>query len=500
MEKFIEVSRFTKRFPGVLALDNVSIDLQKGQIHGLLGENGAGKSTLIKCLTGIFMPDDGTMKFQGKEVIFDNPRKAIDMGISCIYQELNTIPELSVTDNIFIGQHKKNSIGLLDYEDMHIQAKDLLQRLGQNMNPKTKMKDLGVGQQQMVEIAKAISRNAKLLIMDEPTASLSRREIDELLKVVKYLAKQDVAILFISHKLEEVFEICDVVTILRDGKKIVTEKVENMTYDSLISNMVGRTLNDLIPKVCCEIGEEVLRVEKLTRYGVYKNISFAVRKGEVLGISGLVGAGRTEVLRGVFGIDAIDSGDIFYKGKKVEIGSPLEAIKRGIAFVTENRKEEGLVLNDTVINNLIIVSLKKYSNALFLQLSKIKEATKKNIKELQIKVSSGSVSVGTLSGGNQQKVVIGKWLNTDAEVYIFDEPTRGIDIGAKIEVYNIINSLTRRGKAIIMISSELPEILGMSDKVIILREGELMGEIERGSYIFNEETIMKAAWGGRINA
>ncbi len=500
MDKIFEVKNITKRFPGVLALSGVSMDVYPGQVHGLLGENGAGKSTLIKCLTGIHQPDEGDILFEGKKVQLENPKQSIAMGISCIYQELNVIPELSITDNIFIGQYLRNKSGMLDYSAMHKIAGELLQQLGQDIDPRTKMKDLGIGQQQMVEIAKSVGRHAKVIIMDEPTASLSRREIDELMNVVRYLIKQNVAIIFISHKLEEVFEICDTVTILRDGQFIVSEDVANMTNEKLIASMVGRELKELTPKEDCEIGEEVLKVEGLTRYGVYKDVSFSVKAGEILGFAGLVGAGRSETMCGLFGIDEIDKGKITIKGKEVTIKSPIDAIRNGIAFVTEDRKGQGLVLNESVSNNLSLVSLKdKFSKGGFINKGSIKLSSKKHVDALRIKIAGLNYPVGQLSGGNQQKVVIGKWLNTDPEIFIFDEPTRGIDIGAKIEVYNVMNDLTREGKAVIMVSSELPEILGMSDRVVVMREGEVMGELKRNSDTFTEETIMKAAWGGKIN-
>lgn len=499
MDKIVELKNISKLFPGVLALDDVSIDIKRGEVHGLLGENGAGKSTLIKCLAGIHQPDQGEIRLNGEKVILEKPRKAIDLGISCIYQELNSIPELSVTDNIFIGQYKKSKAGFLDYKAMNDEATKLLKKLGQEINPRMKIRDLGIGQQQMVEIAKSLSRNAKFIIMDEPTASLSQREIKELLKVIRLLVKEGVTILFISHKLEEIFQVCDRVSILRDGQWIITESVDQMTNEQLISHMVGRTLNDLIPKIKSIPKEEMLRVENLSRYGVYNDISFSVKGGEVLGVSGLVGAGRTEVFRGVFGLDDIDGGKIFINNKEVTIQTPMDAIKHKIAFVTEDRKDEGLVLNESVLQNLVMVALKQFSKKIKIDHKLSEKKGMMNIESLKIKVASMHDPVGQLSGGNQQKVVIGKWLNTDADIYIFDEPTRGIDIGAKIEVYNLMNELTANGKAVIMISSELPEILGMSDRVIIMREGELMGEIQSNHPAFNQETIMKAAWGGSIH-
>ena len=497
---FMELKEISKRFPGVLALDKVSISLRSGEVHGLLGENGAGKSTLIKCMAGVHTPDEGEIIIRGNRVHMRNPKTAMETGISCIYQELNIIRELSVTDNIFLGQYIKKPSGVLDYKMMNKKASEIMKRLGQDIDPKTQVGKLGIGQQQMVEIGKAISRDVKFLIMDEPTSSLSEKEVIELMKVVRYLKEKGVAVLFVSHKLEEVFQICDVVTILRDGQLITTAPVSEMTNDTLIENMVGRSLENLFPKEVAPLGDEYLRVEGLTRHGVFKNISFNVRGGEVLGVSGLVGAGRTEVFRSIFGVDPIDKGEIYLHGKPVNIKNPRQAIKCKLAFVTEDRKGEGLILNASVIHNLTIACIKMFSRFSILLKEKIKEAAEHNIHSLKIKTASGNTPAGQLSGGNQQKVVIGKWVNTNADIYILDEPTRGIDVGAKVEVYKLMNQLVKAGKAVIMISSELTEILGMSDRVVVMREGKITAEINRNSSHFNENDIMKAAWGSQIES
>ncbi|MCG8482708.1 MAG: sugar ABC transporter ATP-binding protein [Clostridia bacterium] len=497
-DTFIELKEISKRFPGVLALDKVSMSLGFGEVHGLLGENGAGKSTLIKCMTGVHTPEDGKILVEGNEMSFKNPKSAKDVGISCIYQELNVITELSITDNIFLGQYIKTASGVLDYKIMHKKAKEIMARLGQDIDPKTQVGKLGMGQQQMVEIGRAILGDVKFLIMDEPTSSLSEKEVIELMKVVRYLREKGVAVLFVSHKLEEVFEICDVVTILRDGQLITTSPVSEMTHDGLIQNMVGRSVENLFPKETAPHNEEFLRVENLTSHGVFSDITFNVKSGEVLGFSGLVGAGRTEVFRCIFGADLKDSGEIYVHQKSVSIKSPRQAIQNKLAFVTEDRKGEGLVLNASVIVNLTIVCMRKFTKLSILIKEKIREVANGNISSLRIKTASGDTPVGQLSGGNQQKVVIGKWLNTDADIYILDEPTRGIDVGAKVEVYKLINQLVKAGKAVIMISSELPEILGMSDRVIVMREGKITAEIDRDSPHFNENDIMKAAWGRQI--
>ena len=497
-KEFIKLNNITKVFPGVLALDNVSMSLNPGEVHGLLGENGAGKSTLIKCMTGLHKPDEGSIEIGGKEVVFSNLAMAKEMGVSCIYQELNIVPELSITDNVFLGQYIKGPGGVLDYKEMHKQTRDVLLKLGLDLNPKTQLNKLGIGQQQMVEIGRAILKDVKFLIMDEPTSSLSEREVIELMKVVNILKSKNVAILFVSHKLEEVFEICDVVTILRDGALIKTEPVGNMTHASLIECMVGRSVNNLFPKKPAEVKDEFIRVENLTRYGVFEDISFSVHGGEVLGFSGLVGAGRTELFRCVFGIDEIDEGNVYIHNKAVKINNPRVAIANKIAFVTEDRKGEGLVLNESVYNNLTISCMKKVSERMLLNNKKMKRISERNIRSLKIKTPNDATPVGTLSGGNQQKVVIGKWLNTEADIYILDEPTRGIDVGAKVEVYNLINELVANGKAVILISSELPEILGMCDRTIVMRTGRITGNIEKNSPHFNENDIMSAAWGSEI--
>lgn len=497
-KEFIKLNNITKVFPGVLALDNVSMSLNPGEVHGLLGENGAGKSTLIKCMTGLHKPDEGSIEIGGEEVVFSNLAMAKEMGVSCIYQELNIVPELSITDNVFLGQYIKGPGGVLDYKEMHKQTRDVLLKLGLDLNPKTQLNKLGIGQQQMVEIGRAILKDVKFLIMDEPTSSLSEREVIELMKVVNILKSKNVAILFVSHKLEEVFEICDVVTILRDGALIKTEPVGNMTHASLIECMVGRSVNNLFPKKPAEVKDEFIRVENLTRYGVFEDISFSVHGGEVLGFSGLVGAGRTELFRCVFGIDEIDVGKVYIHNKAVKIANPRVAIENKIAFVTEDRKGEGLVLNESVYNNLTISCMKKVSERMLLNNKKMKRISERNIRSLKIKTPNDATPVGTLSGGNQQKVVIGKWLNTEADIYILDEPTRGIDVGAKVEVYNLINELVANGKAVILISSELPEILGMCDRTIVMRTGRITGNIEKNSPHFNENDIMSAAWGSEI--
>ncbi len=493
-QPFIKLESITKKFPGVVALNNVSLDLYQGEIHGLIGENGAGKSTFIKVLTGVHTPEKGEIILKGNPIKIENTKHAIDLEIGCIYQELNNIPQLSVTDNIFLGCQLKKKSGLLDYETMHKKARELLNDLGQDIDPTLPIEKLGMGHQQMVEIVKAITKDIKMLIMDEPTSSLSETEVKELVDAVRKLKSKGVGILFVSHKLEEIFELCDKVTVFRDGQHVITGNVSDFTNDLLIQNMVGREITQQFPKIEFKKGEEILRVENFTRYGVYRKINFSLSRGEILGFSGLVGAGRTELIRGIFGADPIDEGKLYLNGKEVNINSPETAVRNRFALLTEDRKTQGLVLGASILSNLIITCLCKFKKGLFLDNAKICKAVDHNIKSLQIKTPGPDTLAEQLSGGNQQKVVVGKWLNSDAEIYIFDEPTRGIDVGAKVEVYNLMNKILEEDKAIIMISSELPEILGMSDRIIVMRNGNITAEIKRGSKQFNQEDIMHASW------
>ena len=498
-EYVVELKHITKRFPGVVALKDMSIGIRPGEIHGLIGENGAGKSTLIKVLTGVHTPEEGEIFVDGQKVVFKNPVQSREAGIACVYQELNIVKQLPVTDNVFMGRAVKKGL-LLDYPRMHAEAEEALKTLGHpEINVHLECGKLGVGQQQMVEIAKAVSLDAKLIIMDEPTSSLGKEEIEQLMETVRGLKAKGVAILFVSHKLEELFELCDRVTVMRDGEHIITEDTVNLTEDSLINAMVGRTLDNLYPKEFGTKGEVWLEAKGLNEAGVLHDVSFKAHAGQITGFAGLVGAGRTETMRAVFGADKLDSGEIYVKGEKVHIRTPKDAIKRKIAFLTEDRKGQGLVLAQSIRTNLILANMKGFSSGLFLNEKKIEDAGQKNIASLRIKTPSIDEIVGQLSGGNQQKVVIGKWVNTDAEIFIFDEPTRGIDVGAKVEVYNVMNSLVKQGKCVIMVSSEMPEILGMSDRVIVMRGGEVMAEVDRDSEHFNQEDLMKAAWGGKLD-
>jgi ribose transport system ATP-binding protein len=491
----VEMRNITKRFPGVIALKDMTLGIKPGEILGLIGENGTGKSTLIKTLTGAHRPDEGEIMINGKSHVFRNPNESAAAGIACVYQELNTEKLLSITDNIFINKWIRKSNGLLDYGTMHKKAREIMLSLGQDIDPQKAAGSFGMGIQQMMEIAKALLIDAKVIIMDEPTSSLGEKEVVQLMETCRNLKSHGIAILFVSHKLEELFELCDRVTVMRDGEHIETKSVAEITNDSLIRAMVGRTLENLFPKEFGQKGECVFKAEHLREYGVLDDVSFEAYGGQILGFAGLVGAGRTETMRAIFGADALDGGSIYIHGKQTKIKSPRHAIKHGIAFLTEDRKSQGLVLGQTVKTNLILANLKGFIKGLFLDEKKILSESDNTRKVLRIKTPSINEITGQLSGGNQQKVVIGKWINTKADIFIFDEPTRGIDVGAKVEVYNIMNSLVKTGKCVIMVSSEMPEILGMSDRVIVMRKGEIMADIDRSSQQFNQEDIMKAAWG-----
>lgn len=495
----VELKHVTKKFPGVVAMRDMHIQIKPGEIHGLIGENGAGKSTLIKVLTGVYLPEEGEIYVDGKQVHFRNPVQARDAGIACVYQELNIVKMLPVVDNVFMGRKIKNKLGLLDYTYMHQEARKALTALGhEKIDTHMECGKLGIGQQQMVEIAKAITQQAKLIIMDEPTSSLGEKEVGQLMDTVRLLKERGVAILFVSHKLEELFDLCDRVTVMRDGEFILTQDIDQLDEDKLIQAMVGRTLTNQYPKEEASRGEMLLQVQNLSQTGVIKDVSFEAYAGEILAFAGLVGAGRTETMRALFAAEKPDSGTITVKGKVVNFKNPGDAIKAGFAFLTEDRKGQGLVLSESVKANLILANMRGFRKGFLLNHSKIKKTSEDNVRTLRIKTPTINEVVVQLSGGNQQKVVIGKWMNSDADIFIFDEPTRGIDVGAKIEVYNVMNRLVAQGKCIIMVSSELPEVLGMADRVVVMREGRVMAQIARDSAHFNQNDIMKAAWGGEL--
>ncbi|GMQ60416.1 sugar ABC transporter ATP-binding protein [Vallitalea sediminicola] len=482
-----------KSFPGVKALDNCRFQLLKGEIHALIGENGAGKSTLMKILTGVYKKDAGRIFYKGEEINITNPRMARDLGISIIHQELNLMPDLTVAQNIFIGKEPKKCLNLfLDNKEINDKAVELLNQMNLNISPEEKVENLSVAKQQMVEIAKALSYNSDVLIMDEPTAALTELEIEELFSIIKELKEKGVGIVYISHRMEELKQICDRVTVMRDGSYIDTKKMDEVTIDKIINMMVGRELYVSASEEITHSDEVVLEVNNLNLGNKVKNVSFQVKKGEILGFAGLMGAGRTEVARAIFGADKKDSGEIILNNKKINIKSPKDAVRNGIGYLSEDRKRYGIVLGVDIETNIVMANFNEYTNPLgFVKTNKTSESANERVKELAIKTPSISQEVKNLSGGNQQKVVIGKWLTRDCDVLIFDEPTRGIDIGAKGEIYKLLNELASRGKSIIMISSELPEILRMSHRVIVMCEGRITGELNNEEA--TQEKIMQFA-------
>ncbi|BER92327.1 MAG: ribose transport system ATP-binding protein [Candidatus Atribacteria bacterium] len=490
----LRFEKVSKRFPGVLALDEVSFDVKQGEVHALVGENGAGKSTLIKIVTGVHRRTSGEIYYEGKPVDFHTPHEALARGIAAIYQEFNLIPALTVAENIFMGHHFLTPRGLVDWTRMRQEAKKLLDFLDVDIDVDAKVRDLGVAKKQVVEIAKALSLNARILIMDEPTATLAQKEIETLFRIIRFLKEKGVTIIYISHRLEEIFKICDRVTVLRDGKHIATRNLEEISMEDIIRMMVGRNITNKFPRIPHAPGEEVLRVEGLTRHGVLENISFSLRRGEILGIAGMVGSGRTELLRAIYGVDPIDKGEIYIRGERVQISSPVEAINLGIALLPEERKTQGLVLLLSVLDNIGLPVLPQVSKRGFVDDQRLLEIGEEMVKQMNIKTPSLYQKVMFLSGGNQQKVVLGKWFARNCDIYLFDEPTRGIDVGAKVEIYHLMNKLIEKKVGIIMVSSELPEILGMSDRILVMREGRIVGELNREEA--TQEAILSLAVGG----
>jgi ribose transport system ATP-binding protein len=491
----LKLEGITKRFPGVLALNNVSLEVVPGEVHGITGENGAGKSTLIKTLTGAYIPDSGSIYFEGHLIKSITPRKAMQMGIACIYQELNLIPHLSVVENIFLGREIRllNSLGILDRQGMLTKATALLADLGLSFSAKARTGSLGIGHQQMVEICRAVWSNAKLIIMDEPTSSLSEKEAEDLFRIIRQVKSRGVTVLFISHRLDEVKGICDRVTVMRDGQTVSRVNMAETSVDDIIKLMVGRDIQNKYPKVKVPLREEVLSVEGLNQSGVLHDISFNLHGGEVLGFAGLVGAGRTETMRAITGADPKDTGIIKVFGQEVAIRSPRDSINAGIAFLTEDRKGQGLVLIQSVAFNSTMVKLEQFAHHGVLKLKEIKSATEKLAGELMLRSTGIESAVGGLSGGNQQKVVIAKWLLSKARIFIFDEPTRGIDVGAKVEVYKLINHLVAEGAGVIIVCSEMDEVMGMSDRILVMHEGRITGEFSQEEA--TQEKIMYAASG-----
>ena len=492
MSPLLEMRGITKRFPGVTALDGVDFELEKGEVHVILGENGAGKSTLIKMLSGAYHPDEGEILLDGQRVEISSAAVAQSKGISTIYQEFNLVPQLTVAENIFLGRQPRR-FGIVDRSQMRDEAQELLERIKVRVDPDAPVSTLGVAQRQMVEITKALSLDARILIMDEPTASLSGQEVERLFEIVRGLKEEEVGVIFISHHLEEVTEIGDRVTVLRDGK-MVGQVPATTDHREFVRMMVGRSIENQFPRRRTGVGEVLLDVKDLSREGVLHDISFQVRAGEVVGIAGIVGAGRTELARAIFGADPLDSGEVWVEGRRIERFDPREAKHSGIGFITEDRQGQGIVPPLSVAENLALTSLGRYTTAGLVNRKEQRSLAQKMIEELNIRTPSLEQEIRYLSGGNQQKVVIGKWLLADSKVLIMDEPTRGIDVGAKVEIYELMNELTEEGAGILMISSDLPEVLGMSDRILVMAGGRITGELSREEA--SQEQVMTLATQG----
>jgi len=485
-----------KSFGSNQVLKQAGFTLESGEVHALMGENGAGKSTLMKILTGVYTKDAGTVLVDGKEVNYKNPQEAEKAGIVFIYQELNVMFDLTVEENLFMGKEIHGKFGICDKKAMQKKAQEALNILGVNISPKTVMAELSVGQQQMVEICKALMADAKVIIMDEPTAALTQSETVALFKVIESLRKKGVSMVYISHRMEEIFELCDRITVLRDGSYFGVKNIPETNMNEIVKMMIGREIGERYPSRNVKIGKEVLKVKELTRKGTFHDVNFSVRAGEVLGVSGLMGAGRTEIMQAIFGNLSYESGTIEIDGKEVKISNPRQAMEHGIGFITEDRKTEGLMLDKSIRENISLCNLRRISKSSVISREAEKNMVAEAIKDLHIKCFGSYHECNNLSGGNQQKVVLAKWILTNPKILILDEPTRGVDIGAKKEIYSIINKLAAQGVAIIMVSSELPEVLGMSDNIMVVREGEVRGIISYEEA--NQERVMTLATGGTI--
>lgn len=492
----LEMIGIKKSFSGIYALSGIDFSLKLGEVHALLGENGAGKSTLIKVLGGIYQPDSGIIKINGKEVRINGVPAARENGIGIIHQEIVLVPYLTVAQNLFLGREIITRMGTVDVAQMNRRATEMMSSIGVNIKADTLIEKLTIAQQQMVEIVKAVSFNGKIIVMDEPTSSLSNEEVEQLFEIIAKLKNKKVSIIYISHRMEELFRISDRVTVIRDGEYVATKLTSETDANELVAMMVGRNLESFYARDYNDLDKQdiALEVKDLTSEGAFESISFKVRKGEILGFAGLVGAGRSEIMESIFGARRYQSGSVYLKGKEVRFKNPMEAIKAGVALVPEDRKKQGLVLGNSVGFNIILSSLRFYMNGLAISKKKSKDVIDYYSEKLHIKAASKDIDAGSLSGGNQQKIVLGKWLATKPEVLILDEPTRGVDVNAKFEIYSVINALAKEGIAIIMVSSELPEIINMCDNVCIIRGGKLTGNLSKEE--LGQEEIMKYAAGG----
>ncbi len=490
-EVLLRMTGVSKAFPGVQALDDVHLDVEAGTVHALMGENGAGKSTLMNVLAGIYRPDAGRIELNGSEVHVPDSATALGLGIAMIHQELSAVPEMTVAENMFLGREPVSRLGLVDKRAMLERTQAVFDKWSIDIRPRRVMKTLSVAQMQMVEIAKAISTDARLIIMDEPTSAIPEREVEHLHRMIRALRESGVAIIYITHKMDEVFRIADMVTVFRDGRHVATRPAAELDRQKLITLMVGRELTHMFPKEDVEIGEVVLSVRGLTRHGVIHDISFDLRRGEILGLAGLMGAGRTEVLEAIFGVTRIDAGEIVMHGKVVTIKSPADAIEAGMGLLTEDRKLTGIMGVLSVRDNMTIANLNRFSPGGILRKRQMEKACQSQRKALAIKTPSLGQSIRNLSGGNQQKVLVSRWLLTVPEVLMIDEPTRGIDVGAKSEIHRLMTGLAKEGKAILMVSSEMPEILGMSDRVLVMAGGRITADLSRKDV--TQEKVLEAA-------
>ena len=486
----LDMKQIIKSFKGVEVLHGIDFSLRAGTVHALMGENGAGKSTLMKVLAGVHKCDDGEIWLKGKKTEIQSPRHAQELGIAMIHQELSPVPEMTVAENIFLGREPRKGL-FVDYKKMYADTEKLLGEMKVRVSPRAKIGRLKVADQQLIEISKAISLNADIIVMDEPTSAITDQEVEILFKTIADLKKKGTGIIYISHKMDEIFRIADDITVLRDGTYVNSWEAKDIDNNTLIKNMVGRELNEIFPKIKVPAKDVVMEVRHFTKENQFEDISFLVREGEILGIAGLIGAGRTELMNAIFGLEKPDSGEVFFEGRKVEIRRPSDAIRHGIAYVTEDRKNEGLVLEMGVGQNITIASMKTLSSGMFIKRQEEKKTIDDQIRALRIKVHSPRQLVGKLSGGNQQKVVLAKWMMKNPKLLILDEPTRGIDIGAKSEIYKLMGEFVEKGNSIIMISSEMPEAMGMSDRILVLSNGRLSGELSREE--FAQEDIMKMA-------
>ena len=491
-ETILELKDISKSFPGVKALDGVSFDLKPGEIHGLMGENGAGKSTFIKIITGVHTPDSGSIIFEGREIAFRNPMEAQQLGIAAIYQHVTSYPDLTVAENIFMGHEKVRPLSRrIDWKEMHSKAQALLDQLDANFDSRTRMSNLSVARQQIVEIAKALSTNARVIIMDEPTAALTQHESDELYRITRGLRESGVAVIFISHRMEDIWKLADRVTVFRDGRHIGTWDAEEIDQEKLIVAMVGREISQMYPKRSVHIGEELLRVENLTRVGYFRDVSFDLRAGEIVALTGLVGAGRTEVCESIYGVYPSDSGRIYLEGEEIAPKTPVEALALGIGHLPEDRQHEGLVLQWEIGKNITLPSMHKFTRFGWLLEEREKELAGTLAQKLSVKAKTIFTKASALSGGNQQKVVVAKILSRRLKLIVLDEPTKGVDVAAKAAICEIIGDLAERGYGIIMVYSEMPEVLGMSDRIVVMKEGHVTARLETAQT--TQEEILNAA-------